>query len=65
MLLENNQVGTGIGSGIFAESAVGQTQCRPNVGTLHKFHHDERRYCINHTLRGNKGNGTHALGQWL
>ncbi len=40
MLLENNQVGTGIGSGIFAESVVGQTESRPNVGTLHKFHHD-------------------------
>ena len=50
MLLENNQVGPGISSGILAERVVWQTQRRHKVGTLHQLHPDERTAGVHHTL---------------
>lgn len=58
MLLENDKVGPGIGSGIVAESVVWQTQRRHEVGTLHQLHPNERLASVHHTLGCYKSNQT-------
>ena len=50
MFLENNQVGSGIGSGVLAESVVWHTQSRHKVGTFYKLHPHERTAGVHHTL---------------